>query len=314
MFLSKALASVPRCKALGREGLLALRGVLQCTMATHQILLRGAAQCHLLHAAMNLVDMEEVSLSDISAFLVSLRQEESLGRGTALWTELCDWLRVNESCFGRPSTCGSLGLQETCSLNAYVKSLVQEYITSPAWETGENGRMPDWAEARLVALMVLLAVDVEGRKVQHSERQRTQNVLRLFLQPLLDALAKLGSNAYLPLRKTDRCLQALVTLLRTCSPKGASARDDEVPPLLQDLVASATESISSFLLRRLTMNELSSVADLDRCHLYLQVFAELAGFPGKRGERGSPVLRIIAPLRNASIRHLQDTDSGLVIL
>ncbi|XP_036210400.1 probable methyltransferase TARBP1 isoform X3 [Myotis myotis] len=312
LFLSKALASVPRCKALGLEGLLALRGVLQCTMATHQILLRGAAQCHLLHAAMNLVDVEEVSLSDISAFLMSLRQEESLGRGTALWTELCDWLRVNESCFGRPSTCGSLGLQETCSLNAYVKSLVQEYITSPAWETGENGRMPDWAEAKLVALMVLLAVDVEGRKVQHSERQRTQNVLRLFLEPLLDALTKLGSNAYLPLRKTDRCLQALVTLLRTCSPKGASARDDEVSPLLQDLVASATESISNFLLRRLTMNELSSVADLDRCHLYLQVFAELAGLPGKWGERGSPILRIIAPLRNASIRHLQDTDSGLV--
>ncbi|XP_070257404.1 LOW QUALITY PROTEIN: probable methyltransferase TARBP1 [Myotis yumanensis] len=312
LFLSKALASVPRCKALGLEGLLALRGVLQCTMATHQILLRGAAQCHLLHAAMNLVDVEEVSLSDMSSFLTSLRQEESLGRGTALWTELCDWLRVNESCFGRPSTCGSLGLQETCSLNAYVKSLVQEYITSPAWETGENGRMPDWAEAKLVALMVLLAVDVEGRKVQHSERQRTQNVLRLFLEPLLDALAKLGSNAYLPLRKTDRCLQALVTLLRTCSPKGASARDDAVSPLLQDLVVSATESISSFLLRRLTMNELSSVADLDRCHLYLQVFAELAGLPGKRGERGSPVLRIIAPLRNASIRHLQDTDSGLV--
>ncbi|XP_014384767.1 PREDICTED: probable methyltransferase TARBP1 isoform X2 [Myotis brandtii] len=311
LFLSKALASVPRCKALGLEGLLALRGVLQCTMATHQILLRGAAQCHLLHAAMNLVDVEEVSLSDISAFLTSLRQEESLGRGTALWTELCDWLRVNESCFGRPSTCGSLGLQETCSLNAYVKSLVQEYITSPAWER-ENGRMPDWAEAKLVALMVLLAVDVEGRKVQHSERQRTQNVLRLFLEPLLDALAKLGSNAYLPLRKTDRCLQALVTLLRTCSPKGAGARDDEVSPLLQDFVVSATESISSFLLRRLTMNELSSVADLDRCHLYLQVFAELAGLPGKRGERGSPVLRIIAPLRNASIRHLQDTDSGLV--
>lgn len=57
---------------------------------------------------------------------------------------------------------------------------------------------------------------------------------------------------------------------------------------------------------------LSQVADLDRCHLYLRVFAELAGLPGKRGERGSPVLRIIAPLRDASIRHLQDADCGLV--
>ena len=32
------------------------RDVLQCTMMTHQILLRGAAQCYLLQTAMNLVD------------------------------------------------------------------------------------------------------------------------------------------------------------------------------------------------------------------------------------------------------------------
>lgn len=60
-----------------------------------------------------------------------------------------------------------------------------------------------------------------------SERQRTQNVLRLFLDPLLDVLAKLGSNAYLPLRKTDRSLQALLALLRTCPPRGALAPDGE---------------------------------------------------------------------------------------
>ncbi|KAF5922029.1 hypothetical protein HPG69_015479 [Diceros bicornis minor] len=227
LFLSKALANVPRCKALGIEGLLALRDVLQCTMITHQILLRGAAQCYLLQTAMNLVDVEKVSLSDISTFLMSLRQEESLGRGTSLWTELCDWLHVNESCFRQPSTCSSIGLHETSSLNAYVKNLVQEYIKSPAWETGENCFMPDWFEARLVAMMVLLAVDVEGMKIQYSEKRRTQNVLRIFLDPLLDALMKFGTNAYMPLLKTDRCLQLLVKLLHTCLLKGSSTQDGE---------------------------------------------------------------------------------------
>ncbi|XP_016055329.1 PREDICTED: probable methyltransferase TARBP1 isoform X3 [Miniopterus natalensis] len=322
LFLSKALAGVPRCKALGLEGLLALRDVLQCTMVTHQILLRGAAQCYLLHTAMNLVDVEKVSLSDISTFLMSLRQEESLGRGTSLWTELCDWLRANESCFGGSSTCSSTGLQETCSLNAYVKNLVQKFIKSPAWETGENCWMPDWAEAKLVALMVLLAVDVEGMKIQYSERQRTQNVLRIFLDPLLDALAKLGRSAYMPLPKTDRCLQLLVTLLHTCVLRGSGAQDgdgeefpecpaDEVLTLLQGFIVSTSESISDFLLRRLTMNELSSVSDLDRCHLYLQVFAELTDLHVKAGwKRGNPIWRVVSPLRNASIKHLQDTDSG----
>uniref|UniRef100_A0A674K363 tRNA (guanosine(18)-2'-O)-methyltransferase TARBP1 n=1 Tax=Terrapene triunguis TaxID=2587831 RepID=A0A674K363_9SAUR len=78
LFLSMALACIPSCKALGTEGLHALRDVLQCTMITHQILLRGAAQCFLLQTAMHLTDVEKVSLPEISSFLMSLRPEESL--------------------------------------------------------------------------------------------------------------------------------------------------------------------------------------------------------------------------------------------
>ena len=36
------------------------RDVLQCTMITHQVLLRGAAQCYLLQTAMRLVDVVSV--------------------------------------------------------------------------------------------------------------------------------------------------------------------------------------------------------------------------------------------------------------
>uniref|UniRef100_A0A5F9CE86 tRNA (guanosine(18)-2'-O)-methyltransferase TARBP1 n=1 Tax=Oryctolagus cuniculus TaxID=9986 RepID=A0A5F9CE86_RABIT len=310
LFLSKALANIPRCKALGVEGLLALRDVIQCTMITHQILLRGAAQCYLLQTAMHLVDVEKVSLSDVSTFIMSLRQEESLGRGTSLWTELCDWLRVNESHFRQSPVCGSAGLRET-SLNAYVKNLVQEYVTSPAWETGENCFLPDGFEARLTATMILLAVDVEGMKTQPSEKRRTQNVLRIFLDPLLDALMKLGTNAYMPLLKTDRCLQLLWKLLHTCMLKGSSAHDDEVSTLLQNSVMSATESISEFILRRLTMNELSSVSDLERCHLYLMVLTELMNLHSNVGWKGgNSIWRVISPLKNASIRHLQEMDGG----
>uniref|UniRef100_A0A8C6VHM2 tRNA (guanosine(18)-2'-O)-methyltransferase TARBP1 n=1 Tax=Naja naja TaxID=35670 RepID=A0A8C6VHM2_NAJNA len=59
LFLSMALAHIPQCRALDSKGLLALRNVLQCTMITHQILLRGAAQCFLLKAAIHLIDTEQ---------------------------------------------------------------------------------------------------------------------------------------------------------------------------------------------------------------------------------------------------------------
>ncbi|XP_013360164.1 PREDICTED: probable methyltransferase TARBP1 isoform X2 [Chinchilla lanigera] len=309
LFLSKALANVPRCKALGLEGLLALRDVIQCTMITHQILLRGAAQCFLLQTAMHLVDVEKVSLSDVSTFLTSLKQEECLGRGTALWTELCNWLRVNERCFRPTSICGPDGFPET-SLNVYVKNLVQEYIKSPAWER-ESCFMPDWSEARLTALMILVAVDVDGMKTEYSEKRRTQNVLRMFLDPLLDALGKLGTNAYMPLLRTDRCLQLLVKLLHTCVLKSSGPQDDEVSALLQSAAMSAAESICQFVLRRLTMRELQTVADLDRCHLYLTLLTELTNLHLKVGwKRGNSICRVLPPLKNASMRHLQEMESG----
>ncbi|PNI55207.1 TARBP1 isoform 6 [Pan troglodytes] len=222
---------------------------------------------------------------------------------------LCDWLRVNESYFKPSPTCSSIGLHKT-SLNAYVKSIVQEYVKSSAWER-ENCFMPDWFEAKLVSLMVLLAVDVEGMKTQYSGKQRTENVLRIFLDPLLDVLMKFGTNAYMPLLKTDRCLQLLLKLLNTCRLKGSSAQDDEVSTVLQNFFMSTTESISEFILRRLTMNELNSVSDLDRCHLYLMVLTELINLHLKVGwKRGNPIWRVISLLKNASIQHLQEMDSG----
>lgn len=60
-----------------------------------------------------------------------------------------------------------------------------------------------------------------------SEKRRTQNVLRIFLDPLLDALVKFGTNAYMPLLKTDRCLQLLLKLLHTCLLKGSGTQDGE---------------------------------------------------------------------------------------
>lgn len=60
-----------------------------------------------------------------------------------------------------------------------------------------------------------------------SEKQRTQNVLRLFLDPLLGALVTFGTSAYVPVPKTDRCLQLLLTLLRTSPWRGSGAQEGE---------------------------------------------------------------------------------------
>uniref|UniRef100_A0A8C5UKP8 tRNA (guanosine(18)-2'-O)-methyltransferase TARBP1 n=1 Tax=Malurus cyaneus samueli TaxID=2593467 RepID=A0A8C5UKP8_9PASS len=302
LFLSMALASIPACKVLGAEGLHALRDVLQCTMITHQILLRGAAQCYLLQTTMHLTDVEKVSFPEVSSFLLSLRPEESLRRDTLLWTELCSWLQVNDRCF-RKSVTADFKHQETSSLCQYVHSLVGEYLKAPASER-ENCFMPDWFEAKLVSTMILLAADVDGKSnIEWIE-------LEAFLNPLLDVLMKLGSNAYIPTLKTDKSLQLLLKLLQTRSLKCSNTQDDEVLLFIWKSLVTPVESVLEFVLRRLTTNELSSVGDLDRCDLYLALIPEIVNLCLKINRKKMPSIKnFLSSLINASIRNLQESNS-----
>ncbi|XP_010226600.1 PREDICTED: probable methyltransferase TARBP1, partial [Tinamus guttatus] len=308
LFLSMALAYIPACKVLGADGLHALRDVLQCTMITHQILLRGAAQCYLLQTAMHLTDVEKVSLPEVASFLMSLRPEESLRRDTVLWMELCSWLLVNDRCFRKSVNC-DFECQEMSSLCLYVRSLVGEYLKTPAPE-GENCSMPDWFEAKLVATMILLAADVEEMRNKCSGKSNIEWIeLKAYLNPLLDVLMKLGSNAYIPTLKTDKSLQLLLKLLQTRSLKCSNLQDDGVLIFIWKSLMTPVESILEFVLRRLTTNELSTVGDLDRCDLYLALFPEVVNLCLQVScEKVPSIKNFIFSLTNASIHNLQKTN------
>ncbi|PKU48563.1 hypothetical protein llap_1099 [Limosa lapponica baueri] len=306
LFLSMALAYIPACKVLGAEGLHALRDVLQCTMITHQILLRGAAQCYLLQTVMHLTDVEKVSLPEVSSFLLSLRPEESLRRDTLLWMELCRWFQENDRCF-RKSVTSDFEHGETSSLCQYVRSLVGEYLKTPASER-ENCFMPDWFEAKLVSTMILLAADVEQLRNKYSGKSNIEWIeLEAFLNPLLDVLMKLGSNVYIPTLKTDKSLQLLLKLLQTRSLKCSNTQDDGVLCFIWKSLVTPVESILEFLLRRLTANELRTVGDLHRCDLYLALIPEIVNLCLQVGWKKIPsVKNFILSLTNASIRNLQE--------
>ncbi|KAM8809796.1 putative methyltransferase TARBP1 [Eudromia elegans] len=308
LFLSMALAYIPACRVLGGDGLHALRDVLQCTMITHQILLRGAAQCYLLQTAMHLTDVEKVSLPEVASFLMSLRPEESLRRDTQLWMELCSWLQVNDRCFRKSVKC-DFECREMSSLCLYVRGLVGEYLKTPVPE-GENCFMPDWFEAKLVATMILLAADVEEMRNKHSGKSNIEWIeLKAFLNPLLDVLMKLGSNAYISTLKTDKSLQLLLKLLQTRSLKCSNLQDDGVLIFIWKSLMTPVESVLEFVLRRLTTNELSTVGDLDRCDLYLTLFPEVVNLCLQVScEKVPSIKNFVFSLVNASIHNLQKTN------
>ncbi|XP_048457329.1 probable methyltransferase TARBP1 [Rhincodon typus] len=308
LFISQALVHIPSRKTWGVEGLHAIREVMCCTMTNHQVLLRGAAQCYLLQTAMHLTNVETVTLSDISNFLAFIRTEEALSRGTKLWMELCEWLHSNDRNFRPEEGAAELPLERS-ALSFYVQNLVEQYLKVPVTE-GENASlMPDCFEAQLVARMILLAADIEGQYNTQGDRK----ALVCFLHPLLDALKKLTTRAYLPVLKADKSLQLLFKLSEMSVPKHHRRPEDRVLNVLRECLMSSVEQVLEYTLRRLT-SELKTVLDLDRCHLYLAVMSEIMKTLSVVGwARGCCIWRYICSLTHASIQHLQTSNDDEVL-
>uniref|UniRef100_A0A6Q2Z6C8 tRNA (guanosine(18)-2'-O)-methyltransferase TARBP1 n=1 Tax=Esox lucius TaxID=8010 RepID=A0A6Q2Z6C8_ESOLU len=283
LFLSQALSRLPPRPLLGPDGLHALREVLRCTMITHQVLLRGAAQCFLLHSALSLTDVTSVTLDDVFGFLVHFRADESLGRGTSLWNQLCDWLSDNEGSF-RPrlgeAGDGTSTVPEGETVRGYVQRQMEAFLRVPAG-AAQPDRLPEPGEAELLARATLLCVDMEVRRSGQKTADASAG-LESLLRPLLDTLSRLGTNVYLPLRKTDKSLQLLLRLVQlrhgrhTEAPELQPDREqvDSVTVSMETLVLGAVESIQEFVLRRLS-GELQEMCDVQRADLYLSVLREL---------------------------------------
>ncbi|XP_075919329.1 tRNA (guanosine(18)-2'-O)-methyltransferase TARBP1 [Petromyzon marinus] len=225
LFLSQALAAVPACPAWGPEGLLVLREVVRCVLTTQQVLLRGAAQCFLLQAAVRLTDSSRVSLGDVLALLACVREDEALGRGTSLWAQVCEWLRVNDSEFAPCDVGAAPPTASATALNRFTLHSIRTFLKVPADEAGGAGALlPDPQESHRVALTILLAADADAGAPPRSDCSRPGEAepLAEFLVPLTDTLRRLGSYAYLPRAKADRSLLLLLALLRKTEPRGGA--------------------------------------------------------------------------------------------
>ncbi|KAK2824180.1 hypothetical protein Q5P01_021355 [Channa striata] len=266
LFISQALSKLPASPLLGIEGLTALREVLRCTMITHQVLLRGAAQCFLLNSTLCLTEVSAVTLDDIFSFLVHFCADESLCRGTQIWNQLCVWLSDNEGNFKPRIVNGdsAAAAPKKESVRAYVQGEIYTYLQVPA-STGQNERLPDSREADKLARAVLLCVDMEKNRLGSD----IGNTLESLLSPLLDTLNRVSTNIYLPLRKSDKSLQLMLRLVQLGRIAG-----DGVVVAMERLFFRVAEPIQEFILRRLC-GELQELFDIERAELYLSVLKQL---------------------------------------
>ncbi|XP_035982429.1 LOW QUALITY PROTEIN: probable methyltransferase TARBP1 [Fundulus heteroclitus] len=269
LFVCQALSRLPPSPLLRNSGLAALREVLRCTMITHQVLLRGAAQCFLLNGALSLTDVSEVTRDDLFSFLMHFRADESLCRGTELWNEVCSWLLEHECSFKSEIRDGD-GLDQKETMRPYVQQEVLAYLRVPA-STGQPERLPDAREADKLARAILLCVDAERRRLG----AESSDALEPLLSPLLDTLSRVYTNIYLPVRKSDKSLQLTLRLLQLCSGPRGHRQEDDVTSAIERAFFKLVEPIQNFILRRLC-GELQEIFDVERADLYLCVLRQLA--------------------------------------
>ncbi|KAM9847516.1 LOW QUALITY PROTEIN: putative methyltransferase TARBP1 [Aulostomus maculatus] len=305
LFLSQALSQLPPSPLLGADGLAALREVLRCTMITHQVLLRAAAQGFLLKSALCLLDVTTVTLEDVFTFLMHFRPDESLGRGTELWDQVCVWLSDNEGSF-KPMVIDEdhIGAaRNKGTIRAYIQSEVHNFLRVPA-STGQTERMPDSREADQLARSILLCADMEtrppGADIGHQ--------LETLVSPLLDTLSKVGTNIYLPLRKSDKSLQLVLRLLQLGGAQRVPHHQGlsyEVMAAIEGLIFKLVDPIQEFILRRLC-GELQELCDAERAELYLCVLKQLSSYTGTTQRHSRTQLACFPQLIKYSLQTLQE--------
>ncbi|XP_056252334.1 probable methyltransferase TARBP1 [Seriola aureovittata] len=307
LFLSQALSKLPPSPLLGISGLTALREVLRCTMITHQVLLRGAAQCFLLNSALCLAEVSTVTLDEFFSFLMHFRADESLCRGTQIWNQLCAWLSDNEGGFKARITdgdsTGAATKKET--VRGYVQAEIQAYLQVPA-STGQTERLPDSKEADKLARAILLCVDME----KGQPGTVICNTLESLLSPLLDTLSRVSTNIYLPVRKSDKSLQLMLRLLQLGGTPGrqrvAEEQGDSVMVAMEKHIFKVVDPIQEFILRRLC-GELQELFDVERAEMYLGVLKQLVVMYSSTPQRLSKIQQNDFPkLIKHSVRVLQE--------
>ncbi|XP_028676030.2 LOW QUALITY PROTEIN: probable methyltransferase TARBP1 [Erpetoichthys calabaricus] len=307
LFILQALAQVKDCRVHGVEGLHAFREVLRGTMITHQVLIRGAAQCYLLQTALNLTDETLISLDDVANFIMHFRTEESLLRGTLLWNQLCDWLAVHGAQL-KPVECIESGNSQMPALSLYAKYAVEMYMRVPLGD-GNQIFLPDLFEAERIAKMVILAVDVEEKwKLESYGEKPLEKTLDHLLQPLIECLQRLGTSLYLPIQKSDKSLQLLLKLLSVSHTRNLFQQKDDVLQILHERLLFSSEEIFHFLLRRLS-GELCLLSDLPRCTLYISTARALVNLcMTSHGHRKSHALSFFVALTKISVQNLLASD------
>lgn len=78
------------------------------------------------------------------------------------------------------------------------------------YSSGQTESLPNPKEADKLSRAILLCVDMESKRAEIDIGESLESLL----SPLLETLSRVSTNIYLPVRKSDKCLQLVLGLIQ----------------------------------------------------------------------------------------------------
>ncbi|XP_067009826.2 probable methyltransferase TARBP1 isoform X2 [Anabrus simplex] len=223
-----ALSTVPVTCILDKTCINILRNFISDALANQIVYIRGAVQCLLLEAVINLVDVHQLDFGTITDILGAFRRRESLKRGTNAWNRTVHWLK---------------SFMQAEEAWKYVSGSLTMIAKR---EVPQN-------DMRSLARMIVLLSDA-NLLVDHNTHRPT-NVLIPLLKPLLDKITDCDMRMYMSEADVNNCIEMLTNLLKES--ETVNVKDDSTRRNIIELIIIVKQDVFTIIGRR--MKSLSSL-------------------------------------------------------
>ncbi|KAL5008404.1 hypothetical protein ScPMuIL_013985 [Solemya velum] len=258
LFIFKALSDVPPSPLLDCTAVKHIREVMCTNLMTMDSYLGSVLLYFCGQIFRNLLDFKSLCCEDIFEVLSVFEHNGCLKRGTSIWQELVEMLKLlsetNTESWSKKKLCGLLERQ------------VQGYLQAErVSQSGENQCLEE-------AELLLLLADAGILAVKENLQDRSLSLQKVVGYPC-EVVLKINSYAYMPSAKADRAIHILVTLVNHLG-----AVEDETSECIHAYVRSCYVELTRFICRRVTedITEISHLPSLDIYQSALQHLSPLA--------------------------------------
>ncbi|XP_076463915.1 tRNA (guanosine(18)-2'-O)-methyltransferase TARBP1-like [Babylonia areolata] len=290
VFITQGLSCIPPEPILDCNTLYTVRDIIYASLTTLENFTRGAIECFMTKTVLNLIDKDKVDVDMLIDTLGMMEREESIRRGTGLWSSLVTWLITTSS----TSTPHHHAVWSWASLIERLHGMIDGYLVLEPNVSGNP--LSESHRVTQASRLAMVMADCEGQVTEETKDEagdgRSQPLLTATLGKAVDIVNSVNSHTYMPKVKADRAINLLLFCVKE-SKQDKEATQDVPGRQLCALVQSCWNELILFVKRRTLVSGLELV-DLDLrdpdLDLDLVVFyADAVQTLGKVMPRGSGV-------------------------